>query len=104
MDVMKLIFLAITVSANVLLSVFFFGCKNPPSPGSDSDSVRTTMNSVQINSFTLSSGRYGETSLAIDSSNNITGVYEYYDGWNDGYKEYMQICKFYFSGKLSNRD
>lgn len=51
---------------------------------------------------TLISGRYSEISIAMDSNNSVTGVYEYYDNWDEKFKEYTEQNVFYFEGKLED--
>jgi hypothetical protein len=47
----------------------------------------------------FASGIYQDISLAYDSSSKIvTGVYQYYDNWDEKYKEYLNVNVFYFFG------
>lgn len=50
----------------------------------------------------IKSGRYGDVSIAIDSLSNLTGVYEFYNAWDESFQEYLQINVFYFYGNLEN--
>ncbi|MDI3319191.1 hypothetical protein [Pinibacter soli] len=49
----------------------------------------------------LVSGSYGDISLAFGKDNVLTGVYEYYDNWDENSKEYANINVFYFYGEKS---
>jgi hypothetical protein len=70
-------------------------------PQTFEDTGKTMTNSSNnLNSKSVS-GRYGDLSVAVDSLSQITGVYEFYNAWDDQYKEYMQINVFYFNGKLN---
>ena len=46
------------------------------------------------------SGEYSDIHIAIDSNKNISGVYEYYDAWDNKIKEFRDINLFYFVGRL----
>ena len=51
------------------------------------------------------SGVYKDISIAIDSSNHlVTGVYEYYDKWDDHYKEFLDVNVFFFTGAITGGD
>jgi hypothetical protein len=45
-------------------------------------------------------GFYSEFSLAMDSTGLLTGVYEYYDRWDEGAKEFLDINLLYFAGHV----
>jgi hypothetical protein len=49
----------------------------------------------------LESGKYGDVSIAV-SGDTVTGVYEYYDKWNESAKQFTDVNVFYFFGRLSN--
>lgn len=51
----------------------------------------------------MQTGRYGELSIALDTNSRITGVYEFYENWDERYKEYLQVNTFYFTGNLIKR-
>lgn len=86
----------------LLLFLFTYGCNN------NDVKVNTFLKndtvSVQPKIIKVVAGRYNEMSIAIDSIDNVTGVYEYYDLWDETHKEYMQICRFYFSGHYKKGD
>jgi len=50
----------------------------------------------------LLSGSYGEQSIGFvslaEKGDTITGVYEYYGGWEPRTKSFLQACVFYFYG------
>jgi len=88
-----------------IIAFLAIGCSNSSSEtkiNTDTSTIETKI--VYPKSINLVSGRYGEMSIGIDSNNNLTGVYEYYDAWDESYKEYMKICKFYFSGQMSKNN
>jgi hypothetical protein len=45
-------------------------------------------------------GRYGELSLALDEDDNVSGVYEFHNGWDAATKDFTQINVFYFQGYI----
>lgn len=49
----------------------------------------------------LASGKYGNVSIAV-TGDTVTGVYEYYDKWDETAKQFLDINVFYFYGRLSN--
>src|SRR6266536_3022048 len=50
----------------------------------------------------IASGIYQDISLAYDSiGKTITGVYQYYDNWDENYKEYLDVNVFYFFGVVN---
>jgi len=51
------------------------------------------------------SGIYEDISLAHDTiTKTVTGVYQYYDNWNEHFREYLDVNVFYFSGKEVESD
>jgi hypothetical protein len=44
-------------------------------------------------------GKYNDVSLAVNID-SVTGVYQYYDKWNQKQKEFTDINVFYFSGNF----
>lgn len=48
----------------------------------------------------IDGGFYREFSLSIDSSGQITGVYEYYDHWDEKAKEFLDINLLYIAGHI----
>lgn len=90
------------INMRILLLLVLVACNNKSSGTNKTEKENLIITQPQNKIIPkIFSGRYGEMSIAIDSNNNLTGVYEYYDVWDDKFKEYTQICKLYFSGHYS---
>lgn len=84
----------------VLFFVLFSCGDNKVEINSQEIANNLEIDSLKDTNVKLASGRYGDLSIAVDTFKNVTGVYEFYNAWDDQYKEYMQINVFYFSGVL----
>lgn len=73
--------------------VFFVLCNNQVD--------KNNSEKIQNIHSVLKPGTYGDLSVAVNN-NLITGIYEYYDKWDESYKEFSNINVFYFSGELIN--
>lgn len=51
----------------------------------------------------LSSGRFGDVSLA-NYGDTVTGIYEYYDKWDEKTKSYLDLNLIYFFGLFKNNN
>ncbi len=84
-----------------LLFFVLFSCgDNKPVIKSQEPADNLQIDSLKQAIVKLKPGRYGDLSVAVDTLNNVTGVYEFYNAWDEQYKEYMQVNVFYFAGVL----
>jgi hypothetical protein len=94
----------------ILICVFLISCNNPDKANTvkinaDSSTVGDGTIRKRTNGFNLLvSGKYSEVSIAVDKDLTVTGVYEFYNAWDNKLKEYTQICTFYFHGHYNKGD
>ena len=100
---------------SVLLSILMMNCESPNSSRDKVSKVQDSMQSGSSDStqFEVSgsqkdlmklaqkSGVYGDVSIALDFD-TISGVYEYYDKWDEASKQFMDVNVFYFFGIINN--
>jgi hypothetical protein len=84
-----------------LYSLIFFGAMNCANSEKGKPDVSSIESNIQQKIAKLTSGKYGDVSIAVNGD-TVTGVYEYYDKWNQSAKQFTDINVFYFYGRLSN--
>jgi hypothetical protein len=78
----------------------FISCVNNQSPNEQKKQILN--DTLRQRKPSVISGKYGELSVAVDTNGLISGVYEFYNDWDNQLKEFMQTNVFYFMGTIAN--